>query len=200
MFKPFRLNSMTFTRTIPFSAGRFQAHHSVLSRSLSIPRHSAFHTTPFHNKAFHRVRTIARYTGYFAISSAFGVLALGAGIFIHDAFTYSDQHVDRVPVSPLALHPELGGPKNLPIARVQVDDEQDEENQRLAGKPKLVILGGGWGVSFVHHPCPLLNWTYFRLWACFKPCTRETIMSLSFRRTPSPPLLLFFHVCEESCS
>jgi NADH dehydrogenase len=78
----------------------------------------------------------------------FGVLALGAGIFVHDAFTYSDQHIDRVPVSPLALHPERGGPKNLPIVRVQVDDEQDEENKRLAGKPKLVILGGGWGVSF----------------------------------------------------
>lgn len=77
----------------------------------------------------------------------FGVLAIGAGIFIHDAFTYSEKHLERVPVSPLALHPERGGPKNLPVARVQVDDEEDEENKMLAEKPKLVIVGGGWGVS-----------------------------------------------------
>jgi hypothetical protein len=98
----------------------------------------------------HRVirRTIkfARFSGYFLLSSAFGILAIGAGIFIHDAFTYSDRHVDRVPVSPLALHPTSGGPKNLPIARVQVDDEEDEENIKLAERPRLVIVGGGWGV------------------------------------------------------
>jgi len=127
----------------PFSFSRLQVHSPPLSRSLLAPRH----LSPFHSRAFRRAKAITRYTGYFAMSSVFGVLALGAGIFIHDVFTYSDQHVDRVPVSPLALNPERGGPKNLPIVRVQVDDEQDEENIRLAGKPKLVILGGGWGVS-----------------------------------------------------
>jgi len=70
----------------------------------------------------------------------------GAGIFIHDAFTYTDRHVDRVPVSPMALHPERGGPKNLPIAKVLVDDDDDEENKLLSSKPKLVVVGGGWGV------------------------------------------------------
>jgi hypothetical protein len=60
---------------------------------------------------------------------------------------YSDLHVDRVPVSPLALHPKLGGPKNLPVASVALEDEESEENRKLAGKPKLVIVGGGWGVS-----------------------------------------------------
>lgn len=89
-----------------------------------------------------------RYAGYFCLSSVFGVLAIGAGIFIHDAFTYNEKHVERVPVNPLALHPETGGPKNLPVARVQVDDEEDEECRALAAKPKLVIVGGGWGVSF----------------------------------------------------
>ncbi|KAJ3567954.1 hypothetical protein NP233_g6035 [Leucocoprinus birnbaumii] len=38
---------------------------------------------------------------------------------------------------------------NLPIARVQVDDEEDEENKRLAEKPRLVIIGGGWGAMGV---------------------------------------------------
>ena len=74
---------------------------------------------------------------------------VGGGIFLHDWFTYTERHVERVPVSPLAFHPERGGPKNLPIARVLVDDEEDEENKKLADKPKLVVVGGGWGVSDV---------------------------------------------------
>ncbi|KAJ7744948.1 hypothetical protein DFH07DRAFT_19376 [Mycena maculata] len=89
--------------------------------------------------------TAARYTGYFCLSATVGILAIGAGFFIHDAFTYNDKHVERVPVSPLALHPELGGPKNLPVVRVLVDDEEDEEQKKLASKPRLIILGGGWG-------------------------------------------------------
>ncbi|KAI6045551.1 hypothetical protein EDC04DRAFT_2140477 [Pisolithus marmoratus] len=88
---------------------------------------------------------VAKYTSYFALSAAFGVLAIGAGFFIHDALTYTDQHVDRVPVSPLALHPERGGPKNLPVVRVLLADEEDEEARKLSDKPKLVIVGGGWG-------------------------------------------------------
>lgn len=53
----------------------------------------------------------------------------------------------------MALHPELGGPKNLPIARVQVDDQDDDENKALSEKPKLIIVGGGWGVSpFLYIP------------------------------------------------
>ncbi|KAL0946786.1 hypothetical protein HGRIS_012959 [Hohenbuehelia grisea] len=96
-----------------------------------------------------RARTFVRYTGYAALSTVFGLLVVGGGIFIHDAFTYTDKHVDRVPVSPLALHPERGGPKHLPIARVQVDDEEDAENKSLAAKPRLVVLGAGWGAMGV---------------------------------------------------
>ena len=77
------------------------------------------------------------------------MLAIGAGVFIHDAFTYTDRHVDRVPVSPLALHPERGGPKNLPVVNVLLADEEDEEARKLMEKPKLVIVGGGWGVSVI---------------------------------------------------
>lgn len=89
---------------------------------------------------------VAKYTSYLVLSTTFGVLAIGAGIFIHDAFTYTDKHVDRVPVSPLALHPERGGPKNLPVVRALLGDEEDEETRKLSKKPKLVIVGGGWGV------------------------------------------------------
>ncbi|KAJ7905837.1 pyridine nucleotide-disulfide oxidoreductase-domain-containing protein [Mycena olivaceomarginata] len=83
------------------------------------------------------------FTSVYLLSSVF--LAIGAGFFVHDAFTYNEKHVERVPVSPLALHPETGGPKNLPIVRVGVADEEDEEHKKLASKPRLVIVGGGWG-------------------------------------------------------
>lgn len=88
----------------------------------------------------------AKYSCYFLLSSAFGVVAIGAGIFLHDAFTYTDRHVDRVPINPLALHPEKGGPNNLPVVRVLIDDEDNEENRKISEKPRLIIVGGGWGV------------------------------------------------------
>ncbi|EIN07055.1 mitochondrial NADH dehydrogenase [Punctularia strigosozonata HHB-11173 SS5] len=91
------------------------------------------------------LRKAARYTTYLVTSSVVGVLAVTGAIFLHDAFTYSERHIDRVPVNPLALHPETGGPNNLPIAAVLVDDEEDEETKKISEKPKLVIVGGGWG-------------------------------------------------------
>jgi hypothetical protein len=115
----------------------------------SEPSQTVAEKIPDRSHIFRRTLTVLRFSGYFLLSSACGVLAIGAGIFIHDAFTYTDKHLDRVPVSPLALHPERGGPKNLPVARVQVDDEEDEENVKLAAKPRLVIIGGGWGVRCI---------------------------------------------------
>lgn len=96
-----------------------------------------------------RILLVAKYTGLAALSSTFGILLLGAGIFIHDAFTYTNKDVHRVPVLPLALHPEQGGPKNLPIVRALVDDVEDDEAKKLLNKPKLVIIGGGWGAVSV---------------------------------------------------
>lgn len=87
----------------------------------------------------------AKFCGLFTGSVVLGVFTVVSALFIHDALTYASKHVDRVPVSPLALHPETGGPRDLPIAKVLMDDEEDEENRKLKDKPKLVILGGGWG-------------------------------------------------------
>jgi len=78
-------------------------------------------------------------------STVVGLGIFVGGIFIHDVFTYTDKHVDRVPVSPLALHPNRGGPNNLPIVSAFLGDEEDEANNSLVGKPRLVIVGGGWG-------------------------------------------------------
>jgi len=50
-----------------------------------------------------------------------------------------------IPVSELALNPRRGGPKNLPIVEHFVDDDDCDENRKVKHKPKLVILGTGWG-------------------------------------------------------
>lgn len=94
-----------------------------------------------------RGKTALKYTAYAGASSIIGLLLLGSAIFLHDAFTYTERHIDRVPVNPLALHPDRGGPKGLPVAKVLVGDEEDEVNKELSSKPRLVIVGGGWGVS-----------------------------------------------------
>jgi NADH dehydrogenase len=74
---------------------------------------------------------------------------VGVGIiafFIYDASTYKEDatHSD-INISALALQPRRGGPKNLPIAEVYIDDDESEASRRTLEKPKLVILGGGWG-------------------------------------------------------
>ncbi|KAF8264227.1 mitochondrial NADH dehydrogenase [Lactarius quietus] len=95
-------------------------------------------------------RNTVKYTVFTCFSAVLGVSVIVGGVFIHDAFTYSDKHIDRVPMSPLALHPERGGPKNLPIASVLVGDEDDDGALApVHDKPKLVIVGGGWGAVSV---------------------------------------------------
>ncbi|KAA1137726.1 hypothetical protein PGTUg99_007683 [Puccinia graminis f. sp. tritici] len=67
------------------------------------------------------------------------------GLLAYDATTYSEKNIERVPVQPLALEPTRGGPKNLKIANYLVGDQDDPEFEKLCDKPKLVIVGGGWG-------------------------------------------------------
>ncbi|KAM3074616.1 hypothetical protein ACMFMG_008046 [Clarireedia jacksonii] len=75
------------------------------------------------------------------------VLGVGVvGFFIYDASTYrEDLSWTDIHVSEIALSPRRGGPKNLPIAEVFIDDDDTEEMQKQKEKPKLVVLGGGWG-------------------------------------------------------
>lgn len=81
------------------------------------------------------------------LSTVIGVTTILGVILIHDSFTYNERHIERVPLNPLALNPRKGGPKNLPIVESELDDEEDEVRKMVKGKPKLVIVGGGWGVS-----------------------------------------------------
>ncbi len=101
---------------------------------------------PGPNRFLRVSRNAVKYTAFTCFSAVLGISVLVGGVFIHDAFTYSDKHIDRVPVSPLALHPERGGPKNLPVASVLVGDEDDGALVPVQDKPRLVIVGGGWGV------------------------------------------------------
>jgi len=123
---------------------------AVLARGLRTAKQSLNASRHFStgklSPGFHKIGSMVKWVGKMCAFTAFGVVGLGTTILVHDAFTYQVKHIDRVPVSPLALHPKRGGPRNLPIVCVQVDDEEDEENKRLAEKPRLVIVGGGWGV------------------------------------------------------
>ncbi|KAA1469406.1 mitochondrial NADH dehydrogenase [Dentipellis sp. KUC8613] len=117
---------------------------TVPHHGLAFPRHLSIPPAP-PSPARSALRTCVRFTAFLVVSSAIGLAAVTGAIFVHDAFTYSDRHVDRVPVSPLALHPDRGGPKNLLVASELVGDEEDEVAQELKDKPRLVIVGGGWG-------------------------------------------------------
>ncbi|KAI4283659.1 MAG: hypothetical protein L6R38_002021 [Xanthoria sp. 2 TBL-2021] len=82
------------------------------------------------------------YTGGFIVV----VGGLVVGFFIYDASTYrEDLSYTDIPVSTEALYPRRGGPKNLPIADTLVSDDDCPENTRAKHKPKLVVLGSGWG-------------------------------------------------------
>lgn len=48
-------------------------------------------------------------------------------------------------MSELAMNPRRGGPKNLPILEHSIDDDQSEESRAQRDKPRLVLLGTGWG-------------------------------------------------------
>ena len=99
------------------------------------------------NSRFSRRHPLVGLVLRLGISSVVGVVLIVGIILAHDAFTYSERHADRVPANPLSLHPRTGGKKNLPIIESNLDDEQDETMRSLQDKPRLVIVGGGWGVS-----------------------------------------------------
>ncbi|ODH44804.1 hypothetical protein ACO22_00705 [Paracoccidioides brasiliensis] len=126
------------------------------SAHVSTKLHSASHSSPWWALRFASTKPILRqrsrvvqaiyniftYCGIFAIFSG----ALVAGFFIYDASTYRhDLSLQDIPVSELALNPRRGGPKNLPIADVLVDDHDSEAMEEQRDKPRLVILGTGWG-------------------------------------------------------
>ncbi|CAI6342120.1 unnamed protein product [Periconia digitata] len=128
------------TRRSTLPVGFFRASHvnrssflrSISSKPLPVPKSSLARLA---------YRTAAVLGTFVAVSTG-----LVVAFFIYDASTYKeDGHTEDVPVSELALNPRRGGPKNLPIADYFVDDDDSEETKAIKHKPKLVILGTGWG-------------------------------------------------------
>jgi NADH:ubiquinone reductase (H+-translocating) len=150
---------LQFSRSAIISCRDFHAtgrRSPLFEQSTILPRHQPLRirfllpsrlisTKPLHNQ--HPPAVIFLYR-FFAICgfTILGVGGLVATFFIYDASTYrSNLTIEDVPVSETALSPRRGGPKNLPIADVLVDDEDCPEMQAQKDKPKLVILGTGWG-------------------------------------------------------
>ncbi|KAI0131949.1 hypothetical protein BJ170DRAFT_730118 [Xylariales sp. AK1849] len=71
---------------------------------------------------------------------------LVAAFFVYDASTYKESmDFTDCRVSEVALTPRRGGPKNLLIAEAFIDDDDTDEKRAQKQKPRLVVLGGGWG-------------------------------------------------------
>ncbi|OAK93436.1 hypothetical protein IQ06DRAFT_382780 [Phaeosphaeriaceae sp. SRC1lsM3a] len=131
-----------------------------LAGSAALPPHAHAHTYPtrahaatirgLSTKALPAPKSrILRYA-YRTAATLGTFVAVGGGLvvafFLYDASTYNDDPIAAdVPVSELALNPRRGGPKNLPIADHFVDDDDCADNKEVKHKPKLVILGTGWG-------------------------------------------------------
>ncbi|KAN0065853.1 hypothetical protein ACQY0O_000984 [Thecaphora frezii] len=126
----------------PLSARHFAS--SRLQRSAATPINEAANQKPAGKKRLGFASKVMRYSAYTVASMAFGLFATTAVILAHDALTYRESHVGKVPLAPRALQPETGGPKNLPILSSYTEDEQDEKSKELAKKERLVIVGGGW--------------------------------------------------------
>jgi NADH dehydrogenase len=82
------------------------------------------------------------FCGFFVIGTGVVIVAF----FLYDASTYRETpSAEDIPVSELALNPRRGGPKNLPIADLLVGDYDSDSMIEQKDKPRLVILGTGWG-------------------------------------------------------
>ena len=95
-----------------------------------------------HGRIFNFFLKFFAYAGGFVLVSGGLVVAF----FVYDASTYrEDLSYTDIDVSEHALSPKRGGPKNLPIVETLVDDDDCPETIGAKDKPKLVILGSGWG-------------------------------------------------------
>ncbi|ONH67376.1 External alternative NAD(P)H-ubiquinone oxidoreductase B1, mitochondrial [Cyberlindnera fabianii] len=74
------------------------------------------------------------------------IVVLIGGFFIYDATTYKPESFpDKIKVCIDALNPQRGGPENLPILKYNLDDYDSPDKEQLRYRPKLVVLGSGWG-------------------------------------------------------
>lgn len=136
-----QLRCYSFARQ-PISPRR--AERDLRSSRLRELRFASTATEPLPRKTSRVLRLLQRSLAALGLIVAVGG-SLVIGFFIYDASTYrGEPDASDVPVSEYALNPRRGGPKNLPIAEFFVDDD-DSGMKAQKHKPKLVILGTGWG-------------------------------------------------------
>lgn len=71
----------------------------------------------------------------------------GAAVYLsQDHSRVVDMYGAHEHVPYLAIHPKKGGVKDLPITEYYLDDD---ERQKMDDKPRLVIIGSGWGAISV---------------------------------------------------
>lgn len=152
-----RFSTRTFVQPRPFA---FRANLNPIGTQIASRRAFAsdvrsqlrrFASFDFPPRPYQKRHPYISLIARLALSSVLGVTVLVGAILAHDAFTYSERHTDRVPTNPLALQPRRGGKKNLPILEANLDSEEDEVRRAMQDKPRLVIVGGGWGVSDTSH-------------------------------------------------
>ncbi|KAF8511120.1 nucleotide-binding domain-containing protein [Hysterangium stoloniferum] len=138
--------SRRITRQTLFAAGHWTRPSLVVGR-IPQSRILTTSTTPPPSKStfFRRALQVGKWCGILIGSTVVGIGVIGGSILVHDAFTYNQKHLEGVPVSPLFLDDVRGGPKNLPIATRFFQENEDEATHKLSGKPRLVIVGSGWG-------------------------------------------------------
>ncbi|KAI4165406.1 MAG: hypothetical protein LQ342_000815 [Letrouitia transgressa] len=119
-----------------------QPVHSSLDEELRLVDRPVENFLPRRSYAHRFIYRFFAFTGGFILVVGGLVLAF----FVYDASTYrEDLTFTDISVAEEALSPRIGGPKNLPIAQSLVDDDDSPGNTRSKTKPKLVVLGSGWG-------------------------------------------------------
>ncbi|KAI8889357.1 nucleotide-binding domain-containing protein [Backusella circina FSU 941] len=119
---------------------------SILSKTPTLPKKTPFFST---NRAYlstSRPSTFRRNAKRIALLSGSTLTATGLFFFLSQDKDYVEDAFgahERVPY--LAFYPQRGGAKNLPVISHQLDDDIEHENK----KPRLVIVGGGWGAVSV---------------------------------------------------
>ncbi len=101
------------------------------------------------SKTFLNDTRFGKLVKYSIIAVGLGTTTIGTlilGFFIYDATTYHpDEIPDNIKINTLALNPNKGGPENLPVLKYNLDDYDTPEKEHLRYRPKLVVLGSGWG-------------------------------------------------------
>ncbi|GMM29387.1 hypothetical protein DAMA08_021320 [Martiniozyma asiatica (nom. inval.)] len=144
LFRTGQLNLLKLPHQNSFTVGLQVKKFSVQSQRFNVVK-STMDKPPASNikKPLDFLRLAVKYF-YAGCGLVTGTIVIGiAGFFIYDYTTYSPPPVPgNLMIQAEALNPPIGGPENLPILYKSIDTNGIDGEK---SKPKLVILGSGWG-------------------------------------------------------